>query len=260
MCIFQQGCRWVRVLRRLCFNVRLLVLLTMLLTVSGASFQAVMTDIYDQADVSHGGRGAIVSNANIRAQIDAMRFDLFINDLWIMTFFLCAGITVIVLYITRKFNTAVFIMAMSGLLIIDLLLVAARVVNPQYAPGRVESYYGNRGESNIIKALKQDDSLYRVLPISELSSNEYGYFGVSSVGGYHAAKLGIYQELMDLVGFNSFAVLNMLNTKYLISNQPLAGAMLNPIIESDTGYLYQNAGVLPRAYLVDSLKISHCFS
>ena len=231
------------------------LVLTMLLTVSGSSFQGIMTDIYDQADVSHGGRGAIVSNANIRAQIDAMRFDLLINDLWIMTFFLCAGITVIVLYITRKFNTAVFIMAMSGLLIIDLLLVAARVVNPQYAPGRVESYYGNRGESNIIKALKQDDSLYRILPISELSSNEYGYFGVSSVGGYHAAKLGIYQELMDLVGFNSFAVLNMLNTKYLISNQPLAGAMLNPIIESDTGYLYQNAGVLPRAYLVDSLKI-----
>jgi len=247
--------RLVRLIKPLVGIAAGVLVITLLLTVSGSSFQSVMTSIYDQADVSHGGRGAIVSNANIRAQIDAMRFDLLINDLWIMVFFLCASITIVVLYITQKFNSTLFIMAMCGVVILDLFLIAGRVVNPQYAPGRVSTYYDSRGENDIIKALEQDESLYRVLPISELSSNEYGYFGVSSIGGYHAAKIGIYQELMDLVGFNSFAILNMLNTKYLISNQPLAGGMLKPIVESDNGYLYQNATALPRAFLVDSLKV-----
>ena len=247
--------RLVRLIKPLIGIAAGVLVISLLLTVSGSSFQSVMTSIYDQADVSHGGRGAIVSNANIRAQIDAMRFDLLINDLWIMVFFLCASITIVVLYITQKFNSTLFIMAMCGVVILDLFLIAGRVVNPQYAPGRVSTYYDSRGENDIIKALEQDESLYRVLPISELSSNEYGYFGVSSIGGYHAAKIGIYQELMDLVGFNSFAILNMLNTKYLISNQPLAGGMLKPIVESDNGYLYQNATALPRAFLVDSLKV-----
>ena len=60
---------------------------------------------------------------------------------------------------------------------------------------------------------------------------------------------------MDQVGFNSFPVLNMLNTRYLVSGQPLQAEGLTPVVESDAGYLYRNEAALPRAFLVDSVRV-----
>lgn len=226
-----------------------------ILAISGGTFQSYMTSVFDQADSIHGGRQAIVESANVRTQIDGMRFDLFMRDLRNMALLLSAATILILLFLKRKIGNALFASALSGLVLLDLLIVGAKLVDPQYAPGRVDSYYAARQEEPVIKLLQQDPELFRVFPVDDASSNEYGYFNIPSIGGYHAAKLGIYQELMDKVGFNALPVLNMLNTKYLISRQPLSGGPLAPIIESDKGYLYQNKTALPRAFLVDSLKV-----
>ena len=103
--------------------------------------------------------------------------------------------------------------------------------------------------------LQDDGDPYRILPVSEFTSNEYGYYGISTIGGYHPAKLGIYQELLDQVGFNSLTVLNMLNTRYIISGQPLTGDAFTPLVESNGEYLYRNDLALPRAFLVDSVRV-----
>lgn len=226
-----------------------------ILALAGGAFQSYMTAIFDHADSTHGGRQAIVENATIRAQIDGMRFELFMKDLRNMAFLLGAATTIILLYLKRKIGNALFASALSGLVLLDLLIVGVTLVDPKYAPGRVDSYYASRQEEPMVKLMQQDPELFRVFPVDDPSSNEYGYFNIPSISGYHAAKLGIYQELMDKVGFNALPVLDMLNTKYLISRRPLSGGPLAPIIESDKGYLYQNTNALPRAFLVDSLKV-----
>jgi len=179
---------------------------------------------------------------------------MFINDLLKTALFLCAAAGAVLLFVGRKIGPTLFLTIIGGLAAVDLLIVTAKVVHPEFVPGRVESYYAGR-ENAIVQTMLQDPEPFRILPIDELSSNEYGYFGLSSIGGYHAAKLGIYQELMENVGFNSFSVLNMLNTKYLISRQRISGALLIPVIESEQGNLYRNAAVQPRAFLVDSVKV-----
>ena len=53
----------------------------------------------------------------------------------------------------------------------------------------------------------------------------------NSIGGYHAAKLGRYQELFDFqIAKNNMQVLNMLNTKYFIigNDKGEKQAQLNP--------------------------------
>ncbi len=237
---------------RLCCVAGGVLLLVLVLTVFESSFQSFMTGVYVQADAAHGSRAGLLDNADYHARLNAMRFGLLMADLWLMTLFLCAAAAL--LFATRKAGPALFAAGVSALLAVDLLLVASRVVNPEDDPARIQAHYAAR-ENEIVKALEEDTGLYRILPLSEFSSNEYGYFGISSIGGYHAAKLGIYQELMDRVGFSSFPVLNMLNTRYLVSRQPLPESGLSPVAESDGGYLYRNDAALPRAFLVDSVQV-----
>ena len=238
--------------KRLCVVAGGVLLLVLALTVFESSFQSFMTGVYTAADTAHGARSAMMNNADYHAGVNDMRFYLLMGDLWIMVLFLCAASALI--YATRKTSPALFAAGVSLLVTIDLLLVASRVVNPEDDPARIEAHYAAR-DNDIVKALEVDPGPYRILPLSEFSSNEYGYFGISSIGGYHAAKLGIYQELMDQVGFSSFPVLNMLNTRYLVSRQPIQTVGLTPVVESEVGYLYRNETALPRAFLVDSVRV-----
>lgn len=229
--------------------------LVFLLTLAESSFQSAMTGLYQQADSTHGARQGLVANTNLHAQINALRFDMLMNDLWILVVVFAVAVGLIYLFLSQKIGIVLFSTGLVLLVLIDLLRTSDRLVDPQYEKGIPSAYYQKKAGDPVIKALQQDNSLFRIFPIDEFTTNEYTYFGFSSIGGYHAAKLGIYQEMIDHVGFGSFAVLNMLNTKYLVSKQPLTGALLRPIIESEDGYLYQNVTALPRAYMVDSLKV-----
>ncbi len=238
--------------RVLCAVAATVMLLVLLLTVFESSFQSTMTGVYERADFEHAARGALADNADYHARLNALRFDMFMGDLWTMALFLCAAGGL--LYATRKSGPVLFTAGICGLVVIDLFLVASRVVNPEQEPGGIEAYYEAR-DDEIVQALKSDKSPYRIMPVSAFSSNEYGYFGISTVGGYHAAKLGIYQELLEEVGFNTFPVLNMLNARYLVTRQPLPENSLIPVAESGDGYLYRNEAALPRAFLVDSTQV-----
>jgi uncharacterized membrane protein HdeD (DUF308 family) len=64
----------------------------------------------------------------------------------------------------------------------------------------------------------QDKTHYRVANFSVdlMNDGSTSYFH-QSIGGYHAAKIGRYQELFDFqIAKNNMQVLNMLNTKYFI--------------------------------------------
>ncbi len=244
-----------RLVRILGFSMGGILAFTFFLFLSGSSFQSFMTSIYTQADLVHGSRQAIATDANIQTQINAIRFDVFMDDLLLMTFLFSSAALVMILYLTRRIGDGLFFVGIAVLAVLDLLIVAGRLIDPQYMPGRIDSFYTARQQEPIVQAMHQDTDLFRIFPVDELSTNQYGFFGFSSIGGYHAAKLGIYEELMTQVGLNSFSVLNMLNTKYLISRQKLTGALLAPVIESEQGNLYRNVTALPRAFLVDSLTV-----
>ena len=69
------------------------------------------------------------------------------------------------------------------------------------------------------KEILKDDGHFRVLDMSSLGQSQPGraaYFH-NSLFGYHAAKLGRYNDVLDFhVYRNNMNVLNMLNTKYII--------------------------------------------
>jgi hypothetical protein len=123
-----------------------------------------------------------------------------------------------------------------------------------------------------IDHILQDKSLdFRVLNLatSTFNENETSYY-LKSIGGYHAAKLRRYQELIDahiesemhglyeaiaeaggdmtmVNGDSIYPVLNMLNTKYFIL--PLQGGQTVPV---ENPYTYGNAWFVDKVHYVDN--------
>ena len=86
--------------------------------------------------------------------------------------------------------------------------------------------------SNADKLILQDKAHFRVgnFTVNPMQDGSTSYFH-QSIGGYHAAKLGRYQELFDFqIAKNNMQVLNMLNTKYFIvgNDKGEKQAQLNP--------------------------------
>jgi hypothetical protein len=127
-------------------------------------------------------------------------------------------------------------------------------------------------KSAAIDHILQDKSLdYRVLNLASNTFNENETsFYVKSIGGYHAAKLRRYQELIDtyiskemeqtfsaiaeaqgdmtqVKGDSVCPVLNMLNTKYFIL--PLQGGQTVPV---ENPYTYGNAWLVDKVTYVDN--------
>lgn len=90
------------------------------------------------------------------------------------------------------------------------------------------------------KAIMQDTAMnYRVLDQQHFAEAMPSYFH-KAVGGYHAAKLTRYQDLIDhQMSRNNSQVFNMLNTKYIIVNDSSA---------------YPNPEALGNAWFVNTIK------
>jgi hypothetical protein len=100
----------------------------------------------------------------------------------------------------------------------------------------------------VAQIMKDNDPNFKVLDLSINFTNDAktSYF-VKTIGGYHPAKLRIYQDLLETqVGKLNHAVLNMLNTKYIITQaQQGAPAQVIP-----------NPAALGNAWFVNNVKFT----
>ena len=128
------------------------------------------------------------------------------------------------LAIKKLINQAVLLVSFGILSMIDLFQVNLKYLN---ADTFIEA---NENEnafalSPIDITLKKDTSQYRVLDMRGGINNAFNggaivAYNHKTVGGYHAAKLSIYQDLIENQWYkfpNCMPTMNMLNTKYVIT-------------------------------------------
>jgi uncharacterized membrane protein YfhO len=130
-----------------------------------------------------------------------------------------AALLLVFLYIRRSIGTTVFGIAAIAIAMIDVLTVDVKYLNYENFRDKQETenyFVKTKSDEEILS----DKSFYRVYNFSGNAFKEaitsYHY---NSLGGYHAAKIAIYQEFIEnKLGrqqSNTY-MLNMLNAKYFI--------------------------------------------
>jgi hypothetical protein len=119
-------------------------------------------------------------------------------------------------FLKEKINQTKAIVIFAVVILFDLVSINLTYVNTESferAKNIETPFQLNAIDNEILK----DKSYYRVYNgPSPLQDGRTSYFH-NSIGGYHAAKMGRYQELFDYqISKQNMEVLNMLNTKYFI--------------------------------------------
>ncbi len=163
--------------------------------------------------------------------IKQARLDMLQTDALRMILFTVVTAALILLFILKAIRKYMFIGAVIIILLIDLIPYVKKAEGDLYDPVKLEKQHFKLKPAS--KEILKDTSYYRVFPITEnpFNNNDWSYYH-NSIGGYNAAKLRIYQdvienflslqyynqsrELEQLINFN---ILRMLNTKYIISGK-----------------------------------------
>ena len=205
--------------------------------------------------------------APLESNLRSIREGIFVADCWRSFWIIAIGMALLLLYRYRKLKAEYMVGAMVLLCLIDMWQVNKRYLNDgMFVEKSVREQAQPMSETDRL-ILRDKDLDYRVLNFASntFNENETSYYH-KSIGGYHAAKLRRYQDLIDnyiapemqqlmsalakaggdmtkVKGDSIFPVLNMLNAKYFIV--PLQNNKTVPI---------QNPYVLGNAWFVDKLN------
>ena len=119
-------------------------------------------------------------------------------------------------------------------------------------------YFEDEG-TQFLKQRQQAGEIFRALDVSAIiqraQPNVLAIHGIEQIGGHHGNEIGRYRELIGgdnvaTLSASEYRVLDVTNTKYVLSPGPLQGAPLKEIGRGSRHIIYEREGVLPRAYLV----------
>ncbi|MGY4383125.1 hypothetical protein ACVWYN_000144 [Pedobacter sp. UYP24] len=179
--------------------------------------QALTQMLQNNAGVAQSILSAVVSDRADLARADALRTVLFI----------AIGYALVWALITKKINMQAAVILLGLAVLIDMWQVDRRYLNSSNFASKSDltNHFQPRDVDNVISSDK--DPNFRVL---DLSINTFQDASTSqfhkTIGGYHAAKLKRFQELIDnqLTKSVNQDVLDMLNTRYIITQNQQTGS------------------------------------
>ena len=157
------------------------------------------------------------------------------SDLFRSFAFILLAILLVGAYLKNKIKPMVMIIGLLLLSTIDLLAIDRRYLNDENFVDKDE-YESSFIATEADKQIMADPAKpFRVFdetdPQGPFQGSRASYFH-NSIGGYHPAKLGLYQDIIEhQISRGNMEVFNMLNTKYFITQNPATGAsmaQLNP--------------------------------
>ena len=252
------------------------LLISFLLTGGIALLFAVMPSMFFDSFISTSEMHAIKSLPAeyiqpLVANLTEMRQAVFTSDCWRTFVIIVVGTCLLLLCQYGKLKPEYTVGAILVLCLIDLWQVNKRYLNDEMFVPEAEREAPQQKTQTDELILRDQNLDYRVLNLASntFNENETSYYH-KSIGGYHAAKLRRYQEMIEAYinpemqslfkgvseaggdmtqvnGDSICPVLNMLNTRYFIF--PLQGGQTVPI---QNPYAYGNAWFVDKLDYVDN--------
>ncbi len=149
-----------------------------------------------------------------------------------------------VLRLRGQMQNAAFVVCLLGILLFDTWRVDRkflRFVNPNRV---LPSEQVNAG---VLRFLSQDKALYRVLPLPHW--RQVPLHGIDLVTGFHDFTIRRYDRILKSGDLNHRPILNLVNTKYIVSKAPLSLPRAPEVARLDGLHVYRNEDALPWFYL-----------
>ncbi len=203
------------------------------------------------------------------ANLTDLRQQIFAADCWRTVGIILIGTVLLLCYRAGKLKASYMVGAVLALCLVDMWMVDKRYLNDDMFVPKSERDTPQQLTQTDEKILKDKTLDYRVLNFASntFNENETSYYH-KSIGGYHAAKLRRYQEMIEryispemqqamkgiveaegdmakVKGDSIFPVLNMLNARYFIL----------PLQDGSTAPL-QNPYAMGNAWFADKLTFA----
>ena len=195
---------------------------------------------YDQEIVQQ----ASIDNPKIRNAVEELHLSLVRNDCLRSLIFLVLGMGAVGIWRfnllkNKRSSTIASVGAIGVLVLIDLYGVNKRYLSHDcfFVPDLSSSIEAISPTPVDTEILKDRDPNYRVADFDRFGEAKPSYFH-KTIGGYHAAKLGRYNDLINSGAITTEPVLNMLNARYIVAG----------------GQIYENDAALGNAWFVDSVS------
>lgn len=221
-------------------------------------FTALSATMFERPGENYGAQ-----TTRVLQELKKIRFDVLWGDVVTFVLLSSAVLGAILAFLHRKIGTTAFGAAVLGLLVLDLFLMDAKFIRPTPWKGVGERFAPDAS----VTFLKQQPGLFRIFPVGDLfMEKSYLFHTLQSIGGYHPAKLKIYQTMIDSCLYRgtdpalpvNMNVVNMLNTQYLVVPGQLPPGRLEPAHRSPDGgvIVYRNPDALPRAFFVEEVRVA----
>ena len=195
---------------------------------------------YDQEIVQQ----ASIDNPKIRNAVEELHMSLVKSDCLRSLIFLVLGMGAVGIWRfnllkNKRSSTIASVGAIGVLVLIDLYGVNKRYLSHDcfFVPDLSSSIEAISPTPVDTEILKDRDPNYRVADFDRFGDAKPSYFH-KTIGGYHAAKLGRYNDLINSGAITTEPVLNMLNARYIVAG----------------GQIYENDAALGNAWFVDSVS------
>jgi hypothetical protein len=225
------------------FSLLVAIMPTVFFSFTSANHSKIL-DALTQMMQNNRGMAQNISNALISDRVELARADALRSVL-----FIAISYGLLWAFFTKKMKMQVVYVLLGLLILVDLWQVDRRYLNKDNFASKsdLENHFQPRDVDTFISADKDPNFRVMDLSISTFSDASASQFH-KTIGGYHAAKLKRYQELID----NQFSksinqdVLDMLNTKYVITQDQQTGSFK----------MQRNATAAGNAWIVNRIEFA----